>query len=250
MGSALAPPMVGATASPPVSACQRSPWEHFSHGEGNEGYLSPPDHSKPSFSRRSSISSLGLDNDFNSISLQFSPFEDEPPSPSVFSDSFRPQSRGSQNSATPHATTPIGTITPKMPTKFEAETLSDIFFDKVPEGQRPIDHRFYQTCLDLVYDLSGEHLQSQDPSLVEILITPYSLRMARFYVFMTMAIGMRLRSGGRLTDNTLLDNCYHLAMQQTESPSFWAEVGGVEGASLLTLFAKSGDLQALDKMDH
>lgn len=250
MGPSLALPMLGSAVSPPVSACQRPPWEQLSHGDGNEGYLSPPDHSKTSVSRRSSISSLGLDNDFNSISLQFSPFEDQPPSPGYFPESFRPQSRGFQNSLTPHATTPTGVQSPKMPTKFEAETLSDIFFDKVQQSQRPVDHGFYQTCLDLVYDLSGEDMRTQDPSLAEILITPYSLRMARFYVFMTMAIGMRLRTGGRLTDNALLDNCYHLAMQQAESPSFWGEEGGVEAALLLTLFAKSGDPQALDKMDH
>ncbi|EOD51653.1 putative c6 zinc finger domain protein [Neofusicoccum parvum UCRNP2] len=248
MGSALVPPMFGSPVSPPVSACQRPPWENCSHGEANEGgYLSPPDHGKQSFSRRSSISSLGLDQDFNSISLQFSPFEDEPQSPGVFPDSFRPQSRGSHHSTTP---TGPGTMTPKMPTKFEAETLSDIFFEKTEHDRRPVEHSFYQTCLDLVYDLSSDSMQSQDTSLVELLITPYSLRMARFYVFMTMAVGMRLRTGGRMTDNSLLDTCYRLAMQQTETASFWSEVGGVEAASLLALFARSGDPHAVDKMDH
>ncbi|KAB2575110.1 C6 zinc finger domain containing protein [Lasiodiplodia theobromae] len=244
MGSTLAPPMLGSPVSPPVSACQRPPWE-FSHGESNDGYLSPPDHGKLSLSRRSSISSFGLDQDFSSINLQFSPFDDEPQSPGAFSDHFRPQSRISNQS-----TTPTGARSPKMPTKFEAETLSDIFFDKVEPSQRPVEQSFYHTCLDLVYEFAADNTQGPHMDVVECLIPPYSLRMARFYVFMTMAIGMRLRTGGRMTDNSLLDSCYHLAMHQAESPAFWSEVGGVEAATLLTLFAKSGEVQTLDKMGH
>lgn len=128
-----------------------------------------------------------------------------------------------------------------MPTKFEAETLSDIFFDRVDAAQRPVEHSFYQTCLELVFDLSPENVQGQeDTSLVELLIDPYSLRMARFFVFMTTAIGVRLRTGGRVSDSSLLDDCYRLAMRHAEAPSFWSEAGGVEAATLLTLFAKSG----------
>ncbi|KAL1632875.1 hypothetical protein SLS58_011306 [Diplodia intermedia] len=243
-------------------------------GGGDGSYLSPPDHGqKPSsLSRRSSISSLGPDQDFNSINLRFSPsFDDDeqqqpPPSPGGFGMVDRFRWRHSDHSTTPPtggARSPEATKT--TPTKSEAETLSGIFFDRIAPGRRPVGQAFYRKCLDLVYEFADDDddddADREDPDDVVrwwCLITPYyySLRMARFYVFMTMAVGVRLRGrsgsgggGGRSRmstttdgDDALLDSCFRLAMRQAESPSFWCEAGAVEAASLLGLFAESGEV--------
>jgi cob(I)alamin adenosyltransferase len=62
--------------------------------------------------------------------------------------------------------------------------------------------------------------------------------MARFHVFLAMAIAMKLRiREAPEQTNALLDTCYELAMQQAGSSTFWAEQGGVEAAQLLAVFA-------------
>lgn len=64
------------------------------------------------------------------------------------------------------------------------------------------------------------------------------MAMARFHVFLAMAIAMkvRIRDAPEQT-NALLETCYELAMQQTGSSTFWQEAGAMEAAQLLALFA-------------
>jgi len=65
-----------------------------------------------------------------------------------------------------------------------------------------------------------------------------SLPMARFHVFLAMAVAMKVRiKDAPENTNALLDTCYELAMQQTASSTFWQESGGMEAAQLLALFA-------------
>jgi hypothetical protein len=65
-----------------------------------------------------------------------------------------------------------------------------------------------------------------------------SIPMARFHVFLAMAIAMKLRiRESPETTNALLDTCYELSMQQTSASTFWQENGGVEAAQLLSIFA-------------
>jgi hypothetical protein len=65
-----------------------------------------------------------------------------------------------------------------------------------------------------------------------------SVQMARFHVFMAMAIGMKVRiKASPEPTNSLLDTCYELAMQQSTSVTFWQEKGGLEAAQLLCIFA-------------
>jgi hypothetical protein len=62
--------------------------------------------------------------------------------------------------------------------------------------------------------------------------------MARFHVFLAMAVAMKVRIKDAPEDtNTLLETCYELAMQQTSSSTFWQESCGLEAAQLLALFA-------------
>jgi hypothetical protein len=64
------------------------------------------------------------------------------------------------------------------------------------------------------------------------------MSMARFHVFLAMAIAMKVRiKDAPENTNALLDTCYELAMQQTSSSTFWQETGGAEAAQLLSLFA-------------
>jgi hypothetical protein len=64
------------------------------------------------------------------------------------------------------------------------------------------------------------------------------MSMARFHVFLAMAIAMKVRiKDAPENTNALLDTCYELAMQQASSPTFWQETGGMEAAQLLALFA-------------
>jgi hypothetical protein len=62
--------------------------------------------------------------------------------------------------------------------------------------------------------------------------------MARFHVFLAMAIGMKMRiRDSPESTNSLLDTCYDLAMQQASSAPFWQESGGVEATQLMNIFA-------------
>jgi hypothetical protein len=68
--------------------------------------------------------------------------------------------------------------------------------------------------------------------------TSVSVAMARFHVFLAMAIGMKVRiKDSTEPTNSLLDRCYELAMQQASSAVFWQEPGGIEAAQLLSVFA-------------
>ncbi|KAF2750148.1 hypothetical protein M011DRAFT_464933 [Sporormia fimetaria CBS 119925] len=121
-----------------------------------------------------------------------------------------------------------------LPSRFEAETLTTEFVQYIEsiEGQKPygLSPSVFGRICETVYPSSRARSASVD--------MPVSVPMARFHVFLTMAIGMkhRLKDSAEVT-NALLDRCYELAMQQTASSTFWQEPGGVEAAQLLSIFA-------------
>ncbi|KAF2108052.1 hypothetical protein BDV96DRAFT_693002 [Lophiotrema nucula] len=191
-------------------------------------------------SRRSSVSSSSLDSDpanspFPDLESDvdmlplgpaprlprqgiFAPATESPP-PGQPRPSFTDQSRALSSS-------------PPWPSRFEAETLTTDFvqhlesFEHKPYAISPV--LFAQLCEFVYPDPKGNNA----PAIA------ISTRMARFHVFLAMAIGMkvRIRNSPEPT-NALLDRCYELAMQQASTSTFWQEKGGVEAAQLLTVFA-------------
>lgn len=129
------------------------------------------------------------------------------------------------------------TTTP-FPSRFEAETLTAEF---IAHLERAADHAklyavspglFSRFCESVYPDPKK---RGGNAATVDI---PVSTPMARFHVFMAMAIGMKMRiKDSPEQTNSLLDTCYDLAMQQAAAAPFWQESGGVEAAQLLGLFA-------------
>lgn len=124
------------------------------------------------------------------------------------------------------------TVTP-FPSRFEAETLTSEFVQHLES----LEHKAYAIAPGLfsrfceaVYPDPKKRGMSVDISV--------STPMARFHVFMAMAIGMKVRiKDTPESTNSLLDTCYELAMQQASSTTFWQENGGIEAAQLLSIFA-------------
>lgn len=146
---------------------------------------------------------MGLDNEPSSSSVAFPDFEDQEQEPA---ENLR------------------------SPSRFEAETLADIFFKGVGSYGCPIDRLSFEACMDQVYGDAWSGFQYQ--------ANRYSMNMTRFHVFIVMAIGMRMKTNGRTSEVALLERCYQLAMQQTSSPTFWGEAGGIEAALLLSVFSR------------
>ncbi|KAI9929446.1 hypothetical protein MW887_000917 [Aspergillus wentii] len=204
----LLPPNYSAMLSPPTSACSSPNYESVP-------YLSPPIPAEPA-SRRSSVSSLGLDYD-GAPSIEIPGFIDEDGQTSQF-ETFPMFGDHLNTNDSPY------NISPTSPTRFEMETLLDIFFDNAGVYGYRVDRGLFSAFLDVI--------GSPTPT------GPYPVSMARFQVYMAIAIGMRVKMDGKTTDSQMLDNCYRLAMQQTESPHFWSQEGSVQAATLLVLFSR------------
>ncbi|KAL6710364.1 hypothetical protein ACN47E_009310 [Coniothyrium glycines] len=142
----------------------------------------------------------------------------ESPTPGSSRSSFTDRSRAL-------ATTPV-------PSRFEAETLTAEFIQHLDS----LDYRAY-TLPSPLFARFCEAVYPNPQRAAGIDLSP-SIPMARFHVFMAMAIAMKIRIRDTPEHtNALLNTCYELAMQQTTTSTFWQESAGVEAAQLLCVFA-------------
>jgi hypothetical protein len=143
----------------------------------------------------------------------------ESPTPGSSRSSFTDRSRAL-------ATTPL-------PSRFEAETLTTEFVQYIESLQ----YHAYNISPPLFSRLC-ENVYPNPQRATSGVEMSVSIPMARFHVFMAMAVAMKLRiRESPENTNALLDTCYELAMQQATSSTFWQDHGGVEAAQLLAVFA-------------
>ncbi|EAW17297.1 Zn(II)2Cys6 transcription factor domain-containing protein [Aspergillus fischeri NRRL 181] len=126
------------------------------------------------------------------------------------------------------ATSKAPTIT-TSPTRFEAETLLDIFFDKVGGAKYTVSREMFQLFLDVIY--------CSLPVSYDWKI-PYIDIISKFHVYMAMAIGLRMKTEGHPTERQLLEICYRLALEAARAPDFWSLPLSAEAAMLFMLFAQ------------
>ncbi|KAJ8097182.1 putative c6 zinc finger domain protein [Lipomyces tetrasporus] len=218
LGSELSPPTSTSPLSSPISASLEPTWHSTPQRDPRE-YHNLGDSNVRGLSRSILVSS------FNSQDLESAgPPENEPqPLPSSCEQQFI------------EATRTVCDGSPMIPTRFEAETLSDIFFASVGSHDCPINRSSFPRCLDLVYPSCFNEQPASDE--FRHLGTSYSSRMAKFHVYMVMAIATRMKGYDGSIDTNVLDNFYQLAIQQTTSYRFWEEPGAVEAALLIALFS-------------
>ncbi|KAH7069059.1 hypothetical protein BKA63DRAFT_580918 [Paraphoma chrysanthemicola] len=213
-------------------------WEFMA--QASSGQLKPETGSSRGHSRRTSATSLSADSDENAMSPIpeveddllplapaprlprqgiFAPSHAESPTPGSSRSSFTDRSRAL-------ATTPL-------PSRFEAETLTTEFVQYVESLQYQAYNMSPQLFARLCENVYPNPQRASSATEMSV-----SIPMARFHVFLAMAIAMklRIRESPEMT-NALLDTCYELAMQQTSVSTFWQENGGVEAAQLLSIFA-------------
>ncbi|KAH9882046.1 hypothetical protein J1614_001217 [Plenodomus biglobosus] len=230
------PSSINSFASPMESNTAES-WEFMN--QASSSHLQPGTASSRGHSRRTSASSLSLDSDEQAMSpipeveddiLPLAPAprlprqgifaarHTESPGPTSSRSSFTDRSRAL-------ATTPL-------PSRFEAETLTTEFvhhIESLEYGSYSISPSLFSQLCDAVYP---------NPQRTCAIETPASMPMARFHVFLAMAVAMKVRiKDSPEPTNALLDTCYDLAMQQATSSTFWQEFGGVEAAQLLLVFS-------------
>ncbi|KAK1149666.1 hypothetical protein N8T08_005218 [Aspergillus melleus] len=205
LDAGLTAPHFGLALSPPMSTCPSPSYDSLP-------YLSPTSLAGSSTSRRSSVSSLGLDMGWGGPGITISDSPDE----ELAFNAFAPLPSDAQP-------TPV-------PTRFEAETLLELFFEKSHAFGYPVDQVRFRTFLDIIYSPYDGSLGSGSPQHVS---------MARFQVYMAMAIGLRFKTDGRATESRLLENCYRLALDQIRSPQFWSQPLAGEAAMLMILFARA-----------
>jgi hypothetical protein len=139
---------------------------------------------------------------------------------------------GSSRSSFTDRSRAITTTTP-FPSRFEAETLTSEFVQHL----ETFEHKVYAVSPSL-FGRFCESVYPDPKNKGATVETSVSTQMARFHVFMAMAIGMKFRiKDAPENTNALLDTCYDLAMQQASSAPFWQENGGIEATQLLTIFA-------------
>lgn len=212
-------------------------WEFMAQASSNQ--LQPGTSSRGGHSRKTSMSSLSAGSNEQTMSpipeveddlLPLAPAPRLPrqgvfaarqadsPGPSSSRSSFTDRSRAI-------ATTPL-------PSRFEAETLTNEFIRHVES----LDYKAYSLSpLLFARFCEAVYPNPQPSSAVEISV---SMSMARFHVFLAMAIAMKVRiKDSPEHTNALLETCYELAMQQTSASTFWQESGAMEAAQLLALFA-------------
>ncbi|KAL3441633.1 hypothetical protein BJX65DRAFT_244684 [Aspergillus insuetus] len=216
----LRPTSSGTTISPPMTACPSPNYTAMP-------YLSPRSVPGPSRSRSSSVSSLSLDYDWASApgDLPVSNFAESNLGASMF--------EMIPNMAENAAITP-----PWTPTRFEAETLLDKYFERTQGHPIPVPRSKLFEFLDLI-DLP--RLPSARGGSRDL---PCSVSMARFHVYMAMAIGLRMETEGRATTIHLLHNCYRMALEEARAPTFWTQAYGIEAAMLVMIFAQASSQEA------
>ncbi|KAF7596650.1 hypothetical protein BBP40_000572 [Aspergillus hancockii] len=169
-------------------------------------YLSPVSLPQSVSSRRSSVSSIGLDMEYRRSDFPIMNFPDR--------DTL---------SRSPCPVSPYSAIAP-TPTRFEAETLLDTFFIQVNSWGHSIDRQMFQVFLDVTYTPSN---------------SAYPRPVALFHVFMAMATALRTKMERSGSESYLLNNCYRLAMEQVQTPEFWSQPLASEAARLFVLFAQA-----------
>lgn len=124
-------------------------------------------------------------------------------------------------------------MTTPLPSRFEAETLTTEFIQYIESLQ----YRTYNISSPIFARLcENVYPNPQQPS--SVMDMSVSIPMARYHVFLAMAVAMKLRiRDSPESTNALLDTCYELAMQQATNSTFWQEQGGLEATQLLTVFA-------------
>ncbi|KAI8942618.1 hypothetical protein NX059_000671 [Plenodomus lindquistii] len=221
----------------PMESNTAESWEFMN--QASSSHLQPATVSSRGHSRRTSASSLSLDSEEQTMSpipeveddiLPLAPAprlprqgifaarHTESPGPTSSRSSFTDRSRAL-------ATTPI-------PSRFEAETLTSEFVHYVESleyGSYSISPSLFSQFCETVYP------NIQRTVAIEM---PASPSMARFHVFLAMAVAMKVRiKDSPEPTNALMDTCYELAMQQASTSTFWQEFGGVEAAQLLLIFS-------------
>ncbi|KAJ4301816.1 hypothetical protein N0V90_003910 [Kalmusia sp. IMI 367209] len=197
--------------------------------------LKPDASQSASISRATSISSNSLESEEHGT-------EDEPdvlplapaprlPRPGLFAAHTESPPPGSSRSSFTDRSRAL-TTTP-FPSRFEAETLTSEFVQHLESSEQ----KMYSVTPGLFSRLC-ESVYPDPKKRGVALDIPVSTQMARFHVFMAMAIGMKMRiKDSPENTNSLLDTCYDLAMQQAASAPFWQESGGIEAVQLLSIFA-------------
>ncbi|KAF7167773.1 hypothetical protein CNMCM6106_003216 [Aspergillus hiratsukae] len=115
------------------------------------------------------------------------------------------------------------------PTRFEAETLLDIFFDNVRGSKYTVSREMFQFFLDVIY--------CSLPISCDWEI-PYIDTISKFHVYMAVAVGLRMKTEGHSTERQLLEICYRLALEAAQAPDFWSLPLSAEAAMLFALFAQ------------
>ncbi|KAF5845038.1 hypothetical protein GGP41_001183 [Bipolaris sorokiniana] len=223
-------------------------WEFMAHPHLPPSQLHPPTNapmSRPAHSRKTSTSSLSAGSTDQTMSPipeiedDLLPLAPAPrlPRQGIFA-ARRAESPGPSSSRSSYTDRSRALATTPLPSRFEAETLTNEFIRHLES----LDYKAYSLSpLLFARFCEAVYPNAQPSSAVELSV---SMAMARFHVFLAMAIAMkvRIRDAPEHT-NALLETCYELAMQQTGSSTFWQEAGAMEAAQLLALFAalrKSG----------
>ncbi|KAF2757791.1 hypothetical protein EJ05DRAFT_486800 [Pseudovirgaria hyperparasitica] len=237
----LVAPNPAVSISPPVSPQGRVNTWDFAGMDDFSSFLSPSlGIVEEGMSRRSSISSLGLDQDLSAMNLAFPDFFDN--------SQLYGQSTGTF--------TQLHHSPPQMPSrdtgshepyrhvalsKPEAQQLTEIFFAKFAPMQAPINRDGLQICLEAVYSLPDfSSAMTLEATKILSSVPSCSLDAAKFQVFIILATALRMVGAPIGSSNAArCEALYGLAMQQTLSSRFWNKDQGVEMALLLAVFAKA-----------
>ncbi|KAH5104521.1 hypothetical protein HBH71_206580 [Parastagonospora nodorum] len=213
-------------------------WEFMA--QAGSGQLRPRTESSRGHSRRTSATSLSGGSDENAMSPipevedDLLPLAPAPrlPRQGIFAASHAesPTPGSSRSSFTDRSR---ALVTTPLPSRFEAETLTLEFIQYIESLQYRtynISSPIFARLCENVYPNPQQPSSGMDMSV--------SIPMARYHVFLAMAVAMKLRiRDSPESTNALLDTCYELAMQQATNSTFWQEQGGLEATQLLTVFA-------------
>jgi hypothetical protein len=214
-------------------------WEFMA--QASSGQLKPRTGSSRGHSRRTSATSLSGGSDENAMSPipevedDLLPLAPAPrlPRQGIFAASHAdsPTPASSRSSFTDRSR---ALVTTPLPSRFEAETLTTEFIQYIESLQ----YRAYTISPPLFARLCENVYPNPQRAASSAMEMSVSIPMARYHVFLAMAVAMKLRiRESPENTNTLLDTCYELAMQQATNSTFWQEQGGLEAAQLLTVFA-------------
>ncbi|KAJ6181061.1 hypothetical protein N7519_011522 [Penicillium mononematosum] len=204
----LMPPNMGMTLSPPMSMCPSPGLDPIPH-------LSPGNFVETPRSRRSSmsISEYNLDLDHSNLNFPMADMGEDIRPPSF---SFFPPPETDNLSG--------------MPTSVEIQPLLDIFLQKTSGMGYPLGHDMFRIFLDII-DGSSQRPDTHGDG--------YPVSMAKFHVYMAMAVGLRMKENCRPRELELLETCYRVAVEQIQSRRFWDQPLAGEAAVLLMLFAQA-----------